>query len=192
MASSSGSAPSLSEVVKEHRARRAQLVADNEQRKKEAVDSVQGTVDATMDSLNQGVATVWHNQQQLEVEAKALQQHVHRFSKQTGKWLTTFNKFSDSLKALGDVQNWARALESDMTFINSSLEQLQHAREQQAAAEGPVDFRFQISGGSDEEKPAAPSDGGEATSGPPPQAEPPPARQAAAPPGELKPMFSAE
>ena len=124
---------------------------------------------------------------------------AQRFSKQTGKWLTTFNKFSDSLKALGDVQNWARALESDMTFINSSLEQLQHAREQAAAAEADVDFRFQIGGagsGSDDEPAARSSSGGggQAASVPVPSA----ARAAAAAPdpkpgsGELKPMFGVE
>ena len=136
MASSSDQ-PTLSDVVKEHKARRAQLVADNEQRKKEAVDSVQGTVDATMDSLNQGVATVWHNQQQLELEARTLQEQAKRFAKQSGQWLATHQAFHSSLKALGDVENWARSLESDMAFVNSSLEEVERRREAREAEPPP-------------------------------------------------------
>ena len=45
------------------------------------------------------------------------------------QWLATFQSFHQSLKALGDVENWARTVESDMAFINSSLEQVQRARE---------------------------------------------------------------
>ena len=47
----------------------------------------------------------------------------------TAQWLTTFQSFHQSLKALGDVENWARTIEADMAFINSSLEQVQSARE---------------------------------------------------------------
>ena len=83
-----------------------------------------------MNTINSGVATVWHNQQQLETEARRLQQNSQRFAKQTEQWLTSFNSFSQSLKALGDVENWAQAIESDMTFIHSSLEQLQQQREE--------------------------------------------------------------
>lgn len=47
----------------------------------------------------------------------------------SAQWLATFQSFHQSLKALGDVENWARTVESDMAFINSSLEQVQRARE---------------------------------------------------------------
>lgn len=51
------------------------------------------------------------------------------------QWLATFQSFHQSLKALGDVENWARTVESDMAFINSSLEQVQRAREGDASAD---------------------------------------------------------
>eukprot|EP00908_Phaeocystis_cordata_P012539 Transcript_23513.p2 GENE.Transcript_23513~~Transcript_23513.p2 ORF type:complete len:145 (-),score=51.19 Transcript_23513:81-515(-) len=100
-----------------------------ERLKKEAMESVGAATTAAMDTVNVGVATVWHNQQQLEAEARALQQQAQRFNKQTAQWLTTFQSFHQSLKALGDVENWARTIEADMAFINSSLEQVQSARE---------------------------------------------------------------
>ena len=92
---------------------------------------------ATMDSLNQGVATVWHNQQQLELEARTLQEQAKRFAKQSGQWLATHQAFHSSLKALGDVENWARSLESDMAFVNSSLEEVERRREAREAEPPP-------------------------------------------------------
>ena len=67
------------------------------------MESVGAATTAAMDTVNVGVATVWHNQQQLEAEARALQQQAQRFNKQTAQWLTTFQSFHQSLKALGDV-----------------------------------------------------------------------------------------
>jgi len=113
-----------------------------ERLKKEAMESVGAATTAAMDTVNMGVATVWHNQQQLEAEARQLQQQAQRFNAQTGQWLSTFQSFHQSLKELGDVENWARTIEADMAFINSSLEQVQSAREREqpppAAAE-PAD-----------------------------------------------------
>ena len=113
-----------------------------ERLKKEAMESVGAATTAAMDTVNVGVATVWHNQQQLEAEARQLQEQAQRFNTQTGQWLSTFQSFHQALKELGDVENWARTIEADMAFINSSLEQVQSAREREqpppAAAE-PAD-----------------------------------------------------
>ena len=102
-----------------------------ERLKKEAMESVGAATTAAMDTVNVGVATVWHNQQQLEAEARQLQQQAQRFNMQTAQWLSTFQSFHQSLKELGDVENWARTIEADMAFINSSLEQVQSARERE-------------------------------------------------------------
>ncbi len=113
-----------------------------ERLKKEAMESVGAATTAAMDTVNMGVATVWHNQQQLEAEARQLQQQAQRFNAQTGQWLSTFQSFHQSLKELGDVENWARTIEADMAFINSSLEQVQSAREREQpppAATEPAD-----------------------------------------------------
>lgn len=54
-----------------------------ERLKKEAMESVSSATTAAMDAVNTGVATVWHNQQQLEAEARMLQKHAQEFNKQT-------------------------------------------------------------------------------------------------------------
>ena len=106
--------------------------ANTDARKKEAIASVEQATSTAMDSINAGVATVWHNQQHLEAEARSLHNHAETFAKQSKEWVDAFAGFHQALKALGDVENWARSIESDMAFINSSLEQIQQARAEAA------------------------------------------------------------
>ena len=73
-----------------------------------------------------GAATVWHNQQQLEAEARLLHQQAQRLTKQSAQWVQSYQDFHQALKALGDVENWAKSIESDMAFIHSSLDALHH------------------------------------------------------------------
>lgn len=44
------------------------------------------------------------------------------FAKQTQQWLQLIDGFSTSLKELGDVENWAKSIESDVRLITDSLE----------------------------------------------------------------------
>ena len=127
----------LPDLVKESKARRASLLAENERRRKAAADAAGAASTAAMDSVNVGVSTVWHNQQQLELEARTLQEQAKRFAKQSSQWLATHQAFHSSLKALGDVENWARSLESDMAFVNSSLEEVERRREAREAEPPP-------------------------------------------------------
>jgi len=75
-----------------------------------------------MDTLNIGVEQAYINQRKLETEAKQLQAHAARFSKQTVQWLQMLEAFNKALKELGDVENWSRVIEADMTAIASALE----------------------------------------------------------------------
>ena len=127
----------LSALVKDSKARRAQLSADSERRKREAVASVAAATGAAMDAINGGAASVWHNQQKLEAEARLLHQQTQRFSKQSAQWTASYQGFHQALKALGDVENWAKAIESDMAFIHSSLDGLNSQQRERDAAPAP-------------------------------------------------------
>ena len=141
----------LPDLVKESKARRAELATENgacpyapqgsvvvsltrllcrarvaERRKSEAVAAVGVATSAMMDSVNSGAAVVWHNQQQLEAEARLLHQQTQRLAKQSAQWVQSYQDFHQALKALGDVENWAKSIESDMAFIHSSLDALHH------------------------------------------------------------------
>lgn len=64
------------------------------------------------------------------------------FAKQTQQWLQLIDNFSSALKELGDVENWARSIESDMQVIQSTLEiayktSRQTQQKSQGAAAGP-------------------------------------------------------
>ena len=125
----------LATLVKESRARRAALAAENERRRREAIASVGAATNAAMDAINGGAATVWQNQQQLEAEARLLHQQSHLLARQGAQWAASYQNFHQALKALGDVENWAKAIEADMTFISSSLDGLQQQREQRLQRE---------------------------------------------------------
>ena len=62
------------------------------------------------------------NQRKLDSEAKQLVSNVTQFSSSVSQWLNLMDSFNKSLKQLGDVENWARAIESDMRIVSSSLE----------------------------------------------------------------------
>ena len=68
------------------------------------------------------VAQTYLNQRKLDYETKQLYTNIEHFSRQTNQWLTLMNSFNDSLKQLGDVENWAKVIENDMREISSILE----------------------------------------------------------------------
>jgi len=73
-------------------------------------------------SFTYSVEKAYNNQRALENEAKLLQQHVNQMSKQTQQWTAMLDNFNQALKELGDVENWARTIETDITTIASALE----------------------------------------------------------------------
>lgn len=68
------------------------------------------------------VEKAYTNQRALENEAKQLQHHVNQFSRQTTQWMNMLENFNQALKELGDVENWARTIEADITTVASALE----------------------------------------------------------------------
>ena len=71
---------------------------------------------------NVGVAQAYLNQKRLDAEAKQLHTNATDFSKQTQNWLNLVKTFNSTLKDLGDVKNWAKAIEDDMRTVSSTLE----------------------------------------------------------------------
>jgi len=112
----------LARALKSHQANQSDQKEQQEQLKKEAVSSVKQFSGVLVGALNSDVEKAYYNQKALENEAKLLQKQVHRFSKQTQQWCQMIENFNVALKELGDVENWARTIETDITTIASALE----------------------------------------------------------------------
>ncbi|XP_073236280.1 biogenesis of lysosome-related organelles complex 1 subunit 1-like [Porites lutea] len=112
----------LSRAYKEHQLKQAAHREKQEHLRREAAVASSRLTYKMMDTLNTGVEQAYVNQRKLETEAKQLQAHAVRFSKQTVQWLQMLEAFNKALKELGDVENWSRVIEADMTAIASALE----------------------------------------------------------------------
>mmetsp|Transcript_18119 Transcript_18119/g.22967 ORF Transcript_18119/g.22967 Transcript_18119/m.22967 type:complete len:81 (+) Transcript_18119:154-396(+) len=64
----------------------------------------------------------------LSQKAKKLQQETAKFSKQTAQWVSLVESFNNSLKELGDIENWAQMIENDMKAISLTLEEIHKAQ----------------------------------------------------------------
>lgn len=112
----------LSRALKEHTSSQASIKEKQEERKREALNAIKDFSGKVVDSLNADVEKAYNNQRSLESEAKVLQQHVSQLAKQTTQWSSMLENFNQALKELGDVENWARTIETDITTIASALE----------------------------------------------------------------------
>ena len=76
------------------------------------------------------------NQKRLDSEAKQLHLNATNFSKQTAAWLQLIDSFNNSLKEVGDVESWAKTIETDMQAISSTLEYAYKVNSETAASQG--------------------------------------------------------
>ncbi|EDW32059.1 GL11449 [Drosophila persimilis] len=128
----------LTSMVKEHHKEQVKRKQEQEVRRKEAIEASNELTQSLVDHLNVGVAQAYLNQKRLDAEAKQLHVGATNFAKQTHQWLQLIDNFSGALKELGDVENWARSIESDMLVIQQTLEVAYKAsRAAQATGAGP-------------------------------------------------------
>jgi len=112
-------------LLKQHQIKQTKLKEETEHRRKETIASVTNVTNALVNSVNTGVAHIHANQRKLEHETRVLQQQTQRFSKQTAQWLKLIDNFNTSLKEVGDIENWAKSIETDMKAIAGALEYIQ-------------------------------------------------------------------
>lgn len=112
----------LSRMVKEHQDKQAAFREEQEKKRKAAVAAVQKCTGAMVDSLNASVERAYENQRKLDKEAKALQSHSAKYVKQTAQWLSLVEGFHKNLKSLGDLEQWAKTIESDMQTVVGTLD----------------------------------------------------------------------
>ncbi|XP_019636057.1 PREDICTED: biogenesis of lysosome-related organelles complex 1 subunit 1-like [Branchiostoma belcheri] len=112
----------LSALLKEHQARQQQHRELQEKRRKDTIAAATAVTQALGENLNSGVSQAYVNQKKLDAEAKQLQTQAATYAKKTLQWLAVVEGFNQALKEIGDVENWARSIESDMRIISTALE----------------------------------------------------------------------
>ncbi|KAI2810175.1 biogenesis of lysosome- organelles complex 1 subunit 1 [Blomia tropicalis] len=112
----------LSSMLKEHQLKQIKKREEIEQKRNAAIGSSVNFATAAVTHLNDGVAQTYLNQRKLDSEAKQLVANIDQFSRSINQWVTLMNNFNDSLKQLGDVENWAKCIENDMNEVSSILE----------------------------------------------------------------------
>ena len=68
------------------------------------------------------VAQAYLNEKKLDAEARQLQVNATNFSAQARQWLHLVESFSSALKEVGDVDNWARSIQTDLKIAETALE----------------------------------------------------------------------
>jgi len=109
-------------MIKEHQRSVAARKEEQERLRKEAILASNELTSNVVDRLNVGVAQAYLNQKRLDAEAKQLHVQANNFAKQTHQWLNLIENFHQALKEIGDVENWAKTIESDMKVVTSALE----------------------------------------------------------------------
>ncbi|KAK7110879.1 biogenesis of lysosome-related organelles complex 1 subunit 1-like isoform X2 [Littorina saxatilis] len=112
----------LSSLVKQHQTRQQARKELQEKRKRDAIVAATALSHVLVDHLNAGVAQAYVNQKKLDTETRILHTNAAQFSKQTLQWLKLIDDFNTALKEIGDVENWAKSIETDMRTISSALE----------------------------------------------------------------------
>ncbi len=112
----------LSRYVKEHNERQSGLKEEQEKKRRAAVSSVQKCTVSMVNCLNDGVEQAYENQRKLDKEAKSLQNHSAKYARQTTQWLNLIEGFHKNLKTLGDLEQWACTIETDMQTVCDTLE----------------------------------------------------------------------
>ncbi|KAI8972373.1 biogenesis of lysosome-related organelles complex 1 subunit 1-like protein [Pilobolus umbonatus] len=113
---------SLSQILKNHNQKQADIRKQNEQLKKNAIRSTQELTDSLTEYANAGINEIFNNQKELEQQSKKLAQQTSKYVHQTQQWLTLVDGFNMSLKELGDIKNWTEIMEHDMKSIMLTLE----------------------------------------------------------------------
>ena len=74
-----------------------------------------------VDKMNSRVEGAYINQKKLQSHTRQLQYNAATMQRQTDDWLKLLDGFNTALKEVGDVVNWAKSLENEMTKISHTL-----------------------------------------------------------------------
>tara|TARA_B110000305_G_scaffold83928_1_gene94479 strand:- start:72 stop:848 length:777 start_codon:yes stop_codon:yes gene_type:complete len=89
--------------------------------RKDATKKVAKLTSALVSGINRGVLEVFENQKEVEKEAKLLQKKVETFKNESRTWVESLNDFDESVKSIGDFENYVMTLENELKGIAEEL-----------------------------------------------------------------------
>ena len=91
--------------------------------------------ESLIDTVNGGVADVFEEQKQIDVEARALRAKSQKFAQVTGEWVRIVEGFDEQLRGIGDFEAWIKKIEFDLNHLGGVLEDIAKRGEEEAEGE---------------------------------------------------------
>mmetsp|Transcript_14040 Transcript_14040/g.29468 ORF Transcript_14040/g.29468 Transcript_14040/m.29468 type:complete len:118 (-) Transcript_14040:96-449(-) len=112
-------------LLQEHQKRVAEERAKVDASRAVANQHANKLSDALVDAVNAGVAEAFQTQKVIEQEARSLQVQAHKFNKQTTQWMGAITTFNNSLKELGDFEQYVKTLEWEIQTVSDAIERIE-------------------------------------------------------------------
>ncbi|ORX65319.1 hypothetical protein BCR32DRAFT_330388 [Anaeromyces robustus] len=112
----------LSKIYKESKDIKKKIKFASENERKENIVIASELNDIIVDEINSDISILFKNEKRIETESNKLQSLINQHSKDVLQWNDLTKMLDNSLKELGDVQNWVDLIERDMKIITSTIE----------------------------------------------------------------------
>lgn len=112
------------EVIDEYDERRIELqerIAKTNQELAEASSALNTNISR---SLNSQIEILHDNQKKIDAQCKIIRTESDKLVTQSQNWMKMYSNLNNSLKKVGDLNNWALVLEKDLAEVSSAITKL--------------------------------------------------------------------
>jgi hypothetical protein len=116
--------------------RKTRLVVAKAQRdilKKEAKQAAEAACESMLHEANEQAELAYSKQVQIDRRARELLREAELFAQQSERWARIYKEFNDVVKEVGDVKDWARAIEEDLSAAMEALKEFHRKRSERKA-----------------------------------------------------------
>jgi biogenesis of lysosome-related organelles complex 1 subunit 1 len=107
----------LNEIAETHARRVSVLRAERDHLRSEAVSSCERLSDRILYEANSGAEQVYLRQLEIERQSRTLEKASSGLVKESERWVGMYRKFNEALKEVGEVESWAKAIQSDLEEV---------------------------------------------------------------------------